>query len=118
VLAYDGPSGKVKSEPVQHVFINHDTNLLDVTLAAVPAAQQGNHASTKQQGAALASHGSQAPPPEVLHTTTEHPFLTAELGWVNAQDLQPGEHVRCKVPSRGATHPAKCRNRDGCWFHG
>ncbi len=94
VLAYDGPSGKVKSEPVQHVFVNHDTNLLDVTLAPAPTVHQGNHASTKQQGAALASHGSQAPPDEVLHTTTEHPFLTAELGWVNAQDLQPGEHVR------------------------
>ena len=98
VLAVDGRSGKVKAEPVLHVFINHDTNLLDVTLANVTVSSATVNAAqvtTKQQGAALASHGSQAPPAtETLHTTTEHPFLTKELGWVNAQDLTPGEHVR------------------------
>nr|MBA3823037.1 hypothetical protein [Ktedonobacterales bacterium] len=99
VLALDAATGKTKVETVQHVFINHDDNLLDVTLAADTKTQtkpQDVTASAqKQQDAALASHGSQAPPTqEVLHTTTEHPFLTAELGWVNAQDLKAGEHVR------------------------
>ena len=54
-----------------------------------------NTSTIKQQQAGVAAHGSQAPPTdEILHTTTEHPFLTVELGWVNAQDLKPGEHVR------------------------
>jgi RHS repeat-associated protein len=96
VLAVDGATGKVQAEPVQHVMINHDNNLLDVTLAADTTAKPSQTADTpsKEQEAATAAHGSQAPPTETVHTTTEHPFLTAELGWVNAQDLKPGEHVR------------------------
>jgi Pretoxin HINT domain len=96
VLAVDGATGKVQAEPVQNVMINHDNNLLDVTLAADPNAMpsQATDTQNKEQEAATAAHGSQAPPTETIHTTTEHPFLTAELGWVNAQDLKPGEHVR------------------------
>ena len=93
VLAVDGANGKVIAEPVQHVFINHDDNLLDVTLTT--SDPHTSPSTTKQQQADVAAHGSQAPPTdEILHTTTEHPFLTVELGWVNAQDLKPGEHVR------------------------
>jgi hypothetical protein len=29
-----------------------------------------------------------------VHTTTEHPFLTTDRGWVDAQDLVPGKHVQ------------------------
>jgi hypothetical protein len=100
VLAYDGASGKVQAEPVQHVLIHHDTNLLDVTLSMATTlpkvSQPGQDASArKQQQAAVAAHGSQAPPTsETIHTTTEHPFLTQELGWVDASDLKPGEHMR------------------------
>jgi hypothetical protein len=85
---------------VQHVLIHHDTNLLDVTLSTATTlpkvSQPGQDASArKQQQAAVAAHGSQAPPTsETIHTTTEHPFLTQELGWVDASDLKPGEHVR------------------------
>jgi RHS repeat-associated protein len=96
VLAVDGATGKVQAELVQNVMINHDNNLLDVTLATdtnvKPSA--ATDAPNKEQEVATAAHGSQAPPTETIHTTTEHPFLTAELGWVNAQDLKPGEHVR------------------------
>jgi hypothetical protein len=43
----------------------------------------------------VAAHGSQAPPAaETVHTTTEHPFLTTDRGWVDAQDLVPGERVQ------------------------
>ncbi len=100
VLAYDGATGKVKAEPVQHVFVHHDTNLLDVTLstpttATTKASQPGqDHSSSKQQAAEVAAHGSQAPPAtETLHTTTEHPFLTTDRGFVPALLLRLGEMV-------------------------
>lgn len=102
VLAYDSASGQVHAEPVQHVFVNHDDNLLDVTLASDTSAGTAPHSApteaAKQHDAAVASHGSQAPPStattETVHTTTEHPFLTADRGFVAAQLLVPGEHVR------------------------
>lgn len=81
-----------------HVFINHDTNLLDVTLApattAAKAALTDDSSAAKQAKAATDAHGAQAPPSETLHTTTEHPFLTTDRGFVNAQDLQVGERVQ------------------------
>lgn len=41
------------------------------------------------------------PASETLHTTTEHPFLTQKLGWVNAQDLHTGLHVRTLTGTLG-----------------
>src|SRR6185437_4555459 len=83
VLAYDGATGKVKSEQVQQVFIHHDDNLLDVTLSTTtttPVAQDQDHSASKQREAEVAAHGAHAPPAtETMHTTTEHPFLTSEL---------------------------------------
>ena len=87
VTAYDSTTGKAQPETVQHVFINHDDNLLDVTIAdAKPVA--ATDAKNKQQDAATAAHGSQASPSqETLHTTTEHPFLTDDRGFVDAVKL-------------------------------
>jgi Pretoxin HINT domain len=95
VLAVDGANGKVTAKTVQQVFVNQDADLVNVTIAPVQTTPQGSSTSTtKQQDAAVAAHGAQAPPAETLQTTSEHPFLTAELGWVAAGDLQLGEHVR------------------------
>jgi len=69
---------------VLHVFINHDTNLLDVTLQPVSASD-----TTKTTQQAPGRHL----PKETLHTTTEHPFLTADRGFVAAADLRLGEYV-------------------------
>ena len=93
VTAYDSTTGKAQPETVQHVFINHDDNLLDVTIAdAKPTT--AIDPKNKQQDAAVAAHGSQAPPSsETIHTTTEHPFLTNDRGFVDAVKLVPGEHV-------------------------
>ena len=93
VTAYDSKTGKAQPEAVQHVFINYDDNLLDVTIAdAKPVA--ATNTKNKQQDAAVATHGGQAPPSsETLHTTTEHPFLTDDRGFVDAVNLIPGEHV-------------------------
>lgn len=38
---------------------------------------------------------------EPLGTTPEHPFYTEDRGWVLAQDLRPGDHVRSADGSQG-----------------
>jgi hypothetical protein len=99
VIAYDPETGKATTQTVQRVFLNHDTDLLNVTLRAV--SKPAKHATTspgvdpayKQRIAVVASHGSQAPPSsaatakaeatpstvaaqpgeETIHTTANHP---------------------------------------------
>src|SRR5579884_1542773 len=97
VTAYDPSSGKTSTQTVQHVFINHDNDLLDVTLASADTNGQQSEATettSKQQQAAVASHGLRAPPTEhdgaratsttteTVHTTQKHPCLTTDRGWV------------------------------------
>ncbi len=83
---------------MQQVFINHDTDLLDVTLSLNAATVKAEFAPTrsKQQDAEVASHGSHAPPSthETIHTTQKHPWLTTDNGWVKAGDLHVGEQVQ------------------------
>lgn len=80
----------VSTQTVQQVWINHDHDLLDVTLVRHPPVAQ-----TKPQRTAVVSHGSQAPPAqvEVVHTTQKHPWLTTQ-GWVTAGGLQIGSEVQ------------------------
>ncbi|MFD0328267.1 polymorphic toxin-type HINT domain-containing protein [Streptacidiphilus monticola] len=80
VEAADPNTGKVKgSRTVQHVWINHDTDLLDVTIS------DGNgHSST-------------------IHTTANHPFWDDTLHvWQRADHLKPGHHLA----STNRRHPA------------
>jgi hypothetical protein len=50
--------------------------------------------TAQAQRAAVKEHGSQAPPAdETIHTTANHPWLTAGRGWVPAGDLHVGEAV-------------------------
>jgi RHS repeat-associated protein len=103
VTAYDPASGKTSTQTVQYVWINHDTDLIDLTLHtdAPKAAQDLRKARMLLDGDPL----SRAPPQqsttsstqhaldEVVHTTAKHPFLTAERGWVPAGQLTTGLHV-------------------------
>ncbi|MFC1431620.1 polymorphic toxin-type HINT domain-containing protein [Streptacidiphilus sp. N1-3] len=81
------------SRKITATLVNHDDNLLDVTVDT--------------------GHGHQA----VLHTTTEHPFWDATTKtWVDAADLTPGDHlataagiagtptVKSVTPTPGATN--------------
>jgi hypothetical protein len=90
VQAYNPVTKKISTQTVQQVFINHDTDLMDVTLAVHPSSTQ-----TKQQQAAVVSHGSHAPPAkdEVVHTTQKHPWLTTK-GWITAGQLHLGNEVQ------------------------
>jgi hypothetical protein len=93
VLAYDPATGKPSTQTVQHVWINHDHDLLDVALRLdTPPSQDAAH--DKAQRVATKAHGSQAPPSdETIHTTDNHPWLTADRGWVPAGELRLGERV-------------------------
>jgi len=98
VTAYDPASKQTSTQTVQQVFINHDTDLLDVTLSLNAGTTKAESAPTKskQQDAEVASHGSHAPPSthETIHTTQKHPWLTTDKGWVKASDLRVGEQVQ------------------------
>ncbi len=67
VWAYNPKTHKMELEPVLHVWINHDTDLVDLTLTTTKSAQHGK-AATKTS--------------EVIHTNKKHPFLTLEKGFL------------------------------------
>ncbi|OHU24768.1 hypothetical protein BKG77_15155 [Mycobacteroides chelonae] len=86
VLATDPVTGVTAPQPVSGVWVNHDTDLLDLTIAG-------------SDGQAT-----------VVHTTAGHPFYrnnttgggvaslaiktgTAARGWTNAADLRTGDHL-------------------------
>lgn len=46
---------------------------------------------------------------EQIETTPEHPFYTLEYGWVNAGDLQLGEHIRRDDGSYGTVMTIKVK---------
>jgi RHS repeat-associated protein len=118
VLAYDPQTGQTSTQTVEQTWINHDTDLLDVTLqvntsspdheaqtATQSQAQDGQSsqsmASAKQddQSKDSADKGSSTPSQaetkheETIHTTANHPWLTADRGWVLAGSLRVGESV-------------------------
>lgn len=104
VLAYDPSTGTASSQPVERVYVNHDANLVDVTLVANDKSQAYTAPTTaegKERDAAVAAHGMRAPPAhgeavrhaETIHTTTNHPWYTADHGWLPAGFLRVGERV-------------------------
>jgi hypothetical protein len=111
VTAYDPASGQTSTQTVQHVWINHDSDLVDVTLATDASGQsQGtiDPGSDKHQHAGVIAPDQRTPPStdgaavegsapspttETVHTTANHPWLTADRGWVAAGDLTVGEQV-------------------------
>jgi hypothetical protein len=78
VWSYNPQTKKMELEPIQKVWLNHDTDLVDLTLLATV---KGAHGKTAQQK-------------EVLHTNEKHPFLTREKGFLPVSQLKPGMHVR------------------------
>jgi len=78
VLAYNPKTGKMELEPILHVWINHDHDLVDLTITTTAKGQHGKVATKTS---------------EVVHTTSEHPFFTAEQGFVAAGKLKLGMHV-------------------------
>jgi Bacterial toxin 30/Pretoxin HINT domain len=65
-------------QPIEHVWVNHDDDPVDLTLT-VPAHQE--HGKQVEQTS------------EVVHTNKKHPFLTTEKGFVPVGELSVGMHV-------------------------
>ena len=78
VWAYNSKTHKMELEPVQHVWINHDNDLVDLTLTTTTVAQHGK-VVTKTS--------------ETLHTNKKHPFLTEEKGFLPVGQITLGMHV-------------------------
>jgi hypothetical protein len=77
VLAYNPNTRKMELQPVQHTWINHDTDLVDLTLTT----------TSFQQGKAVRVAS------EVIHTNQKHPFLTKEKGFLPVGQIKLGMHV-------------------------
>ncbi len=78
VLAYNPKTHKMELEPILHVWINHDTDLVDLTLTTITPAHHGKPATKTS---------------ETIHTNQRHPFLTLEKGFLPVGQLKLGMHV-------------------------
>jgi hypothetical protein len=78
VLAYNPLTHRMEAEPIVHVWIREDHDLIDLVI--VPVIQPPMLNSQKMVE-------------ELIHTTSEHPFLTEEEGFVAAGQLEVGMHV-------------------------
>jgi RHS repeat-associated protein len=75
VLAYNPQTKKMEYQPIVHIWINHDNDLVDLTLTTKGPASKTYETS------------------ETLHTNKKHPFLTVEQGFVPVGQLKLGMHV-------------------------
>ena len=78
VWAYNPKTHKMEQEPILHVWINHDNDLVDLTLTTTTAAHHSK-AATKTS--------------ETIHTNKKHPFLTKEKGFLPVGQITLGMHV-------------------------
>ena len=78
VLAYNPKTHKMELEPVLRVWTHTDNDLVDLTITSTTVTHQGKSA---------------IPRGEVIHTSSEHPFLTTEHGFVPAGKVKVGMHV-------------------------
>jgi len=78
VLAYNPNTKKMEYQPILHVFLDHDNDLVDVTLTTAQRVQHGRSVSRQS---------------EVIHTNKKHPFFTKERGFLPVGQIKLGMHV-------------------------
>ena len=78
VWAYNPHSQKMEEQPIKHVWIHTDDDLVDLTITSTQSTQDGK--ATQQSS-------------EVVHTNQKHPFLTQEKGFIPVKNLHVGMHV-------------------------
>lgn len=120
VQAYDSQTHQQSTQTVEQVWINNDTDLLDVTLQVVttPKGQSTQQQESQQDSSSksIASEGtptkqanmqqsltdsgkspenasSDVTQEEMIQTTANHPWLTTDHGWMPAGNLRIGEPV-------------------------
>jgi hypothetical protein len=77
VLAYNPKTRKMEYEPILHIWIHNDNDLVDLTITTTT---YGHHGLTTKTS-------------EVIHTNKKHPFFTEEQGFVPVGQLKLGMHV-------------------------
>ncbi len=80
VWAYNPKTHHMELEPVLHVWINHDNDLVDLTLTT-------KNISTRHGKTTITRTS------ETLHTNKKHPFLTEEQGFLPVGQLKLGMHI-------------------------
>jgi len=78
VLAYNPKTRKMELQPILHVWIHTDNDLVDLTLTT---ATHAPHSTTVSKTS------------ETIHTNKKHPFFTLEKGFVPVGQLKLGMHV-------------------------
>jgi hypothetical protein len=78
VLAYNPKTRKMEDEPILHVWIHNDNDLVDLTLTTTTHGPHDTAASKIS---------------EVVHTNKKHPFFTKEDGFLPVAQLKLGMHV-------------------------
>src|SRR5579884_1329485 len=78
VLAYNPKTHKMERQPILHVFLDKDNDLVDLTITTL---------NRKGQGHVLTGVS------EIIHTNKKHPFLTQEKGFLPVGQIKLGMHV-------------------------
>ena len=78
VLAYNPKTHKMEWQPILHVWIHTDNDLVDLTITTTTPAQHGKPATRTS---------------EVLHTNQKHPFFTLEQGFLPVANIKLGMHL-------------------------
>lgn len=78
VLAYNPKTHKMELQPILHVWIHTDNDLVDLTITTPTHAP---HSTTVTKTS------------ETIHTNQKHPFFTEEKGFVPVGQLKIGMHV-------------------------
>jgi RHS repeat-associated protein len=79
VWAYNPKTHQMELQPILHVWIHPDNDLVDLTLTTTKQSSRGKLVGQTN---------------EVVHTTSKHPFMTTESGFVPAGRLHIGMHVQ------------------------
>ena len=82
VLAYNPKTRKMEWQPVVHVWIHTDNDLVDLTITTPARLPQGKGGQGQEQQTR-----------EVIHTNQKHPFLTIEDGFLPVGQIKVGMHV-------------------------
>jgi hypothetical protein len=80
VWAYNPKTHKMELQPVLHVWINHDNDLVDLTLTTTRTSTRHGKTTVTRTS-------------ETLHTNQKHPFLTREKGFLPVGQIKLGMHV-------------------------
>jgi hypothetical protein len=77
VLAYNPKTHKMEQKSILHVWINHDHDLVDLTITTTTKGADGKVTRTS----------------EVVHTNQKHPFFTMEHGFLPVGQIKLGMHL-------------------------